>query len=152
MKIFVDADSCPRVVRELVMRAARKRRIEAVFVANRRIPGIEGDHAAMEVCPSREGAADDRIVELACQGDLVITRDIPLAVRLVERGIVVLDDRGRIYTGENIRQQLSMRNFMLVLAGSGLGIERVAHYGKKELKTFADNFDRIVTISLKGTL
>jgi uncharacterized protein YaiI (UPF0178 family) len=152
MKIFVDADSCPRSTRELLLRAARKRRIEVVFAANRRIPGIEGDYAVMEVCPAGEGAADDRIVELAQQGDLAVTRDIPLAARLVERGIAVLDDRGKSYTGENIRQWLSIRNFMVELAGNGLGMERSAHYGKKELKTFADNFDRMVTISLKRAL
>jgi uncharacterized protein YaiI (UPF0178 family) len=152
MRIFVDADSCPRSVRELVLRAARKRRIEAVFAANRRISGIEGGYAVMEVCPAGEGAADDRIVELARAGDLTVTRDIPLAGRLVERGVMVLDDRGRAYTGENIRQWLSMRNFMVQLAGNGLGMERFAHYGKKELKTFADSFDRMVTISLKGAL
>jgi uncharacterized protein YaiI (UPF0178 family) len=152
MKIFVDADSCPRSVRELILRAARKRRIETVFAANRQVPGIEGDYAVMEVCPAGEGAADDRMVEFARQGDLAITRDIPLASRLVERGITVLDDRGRTYTGENIAQQLSMRNFMVALAGNGLGIKRIAHYGKKELKIFADNFDKIVTISLKGML
>ncbi|MDR1220000.1 MAG: DUF188 domain-containing protein [Treponema sp.] len=152
MKIFVDADSCPRAARELVLRAARKRRIEAVFAANRRIPGVEGGYAVMEVCPVGEGAADDRIVDLARRGDLAVTRDIPLAVRLVEHGVAVLDDRGRAYTGENIRQWLSIRNFMVELAGNGLGVERSAHYGKKELKAFADNFDRMVTISLKGAL
>ncbi|MDR2194530.1 MAG: DUF188 domain-containing protein [Treponema sp.] len=149
MKIFVDADSCPKVVRELVLRAAKRRQIEAVFAANRRISDIKGDYAVMEVCPRGDDAADDRIVELARQGDLAITRDIPLAARLVERGIAVLDDRGRTYTSENIGQQLSMRNFMMTLARNGLGIKRIAQYGKKELKTFADNFDRMVTISLK---
>jgi uncharacterized protein YaiI (UPF0178 family) len=145
MKIYVDADSCPRTVRELILRAAGKRHIQAFFAANRQIPGINGDFAVMEQCPQGEGAADDRIVELTRQGDLVVTRDIPLANRLVERGVAVMDDRGRMYTRENIRQQLSMRDFMVGLAENGLGIERTASYGKRELKTFADSFDKILS-------
>jgi hypothetical protein len=96
----------------------------------------------MELCETHQGAADDRIVELAEPGDLVITRDIPLASRLVEAHISVLDDRGRLYTRENIRERLSLRDFMVGLAEQGLGAERIASYGKKELKAFADGFDR----------
>ena len=142
MKIFVDADSCPRAARELVLRAAKRLKVQAVFAANRVIPGITGEFAVMELCPEGEGEADNRIVALASAGDLVITRDIPLAARLVEASIVVIDDRGRVYTRENIGQQLSLRDFMVDAAESGLGIERTASYGKKELKAFADGFDR----------
>jgi uncharacterized protein YaiI (UPF0178 family) len=104
----------------------------------------------MELCPAGEGAADDRIVELAEKGDLVITRDIPLASRLVEAAVPVIDDRGRLYTGENIRERLSLRDFMVDLAESGLGMERIPSYGKRELKAFADGVDRILTKLLKG--
>jgi uncharacterized protein YaiI (UPF0178 family) len=98
----------------------------------------------MELCPAGEGAADNRIVELAEPGDLVITRDIPLASRLVAASILVIDDRGQIYTRENIRERLSLRDFMVGLAESGLGMERIAAYGKKELKAFADGLDRVL--------
>jgi uncharacterized protein YaiI (UPF0178 family) len=100
----------------------------------------------MELCPAGDGAADDRIVELAEPGDLVITRDIPLASRLVETGapILVIDDRGQVYTRENIRERLSLRDFMVGLAESGLGRARIASYGKKELKAFADGLDRVL--------
>jgi uncharacterized protein YaiI (UPF0178 family) len=130
----------------LILRAAKRLRIRAVFAANRQIPGIpdiENDFVLMELCPEGEGSADNRIVELARSGDLVVTRDIPLASRLVENSVTVMDDRGRVYTGENIRQQLSLRDFMVDLAENGLGAGRVASYGKKELKAFADSFDRI---------
>jgi uncharacterized protein YaiI (UPF0178 family) len=142
VKIFVDADSCPRPVRELILRTAKRRGISAVFAANRPIPGLEG--AVMEQCPPGEGAADDRIMDLALGGDLVITRDVPLAKRLVERDIHVLDDRGRPYTRENIGERLSLRNFMVDLAGRGLSPERSANYGKKELKAMADSLDRLL--------
>lgn len=145
MKIFVDADSCPKLVREAVLRAAKRTGVSAVFAANRTIPGIEGTNITMEICPSHEGAADDFIVLHAVQGDLVITRDIPLASRLVEHSIIVLNDRGRIYTQENIREQLSIRDFVVGLAEHGMGMERTASYGKKELKQFSDGFDRTLT-------
>ncbi|MDR2798138.1 MAG: DUF188 domain-containing protein [Treponema sp.] len=145
MKILVDADSCPCLVREAVLRAARRTGIAAIFVANRLIPGIAGDKAVMELCPAGEGAADDRMVELACPGDLAVTRDIPLACRLVERSIRVIDDRGRVYTQENLREHRSLRDFMLGLAENGLIPERVRTYGKRELKAFADSFDRLLS-------
>jgi uncharacterized protein YaiI (UPF0178 family) len=150
MKILVDADSCPREARELVLRSSERTKINAIFAANRPIPGIEGDTVTMDICPSGEGAADDRIVELARPGDLAVTRDIPLAERLVNAHIQVLDDRGRIYTAENIREQRSLRDFMVDLARSGLGMERSSSYGKKELKAFADSFDRELTRLRKG--
>ncbi|MHC6203447.1 DUF188 domain-containing protein [Breznakiellaceae bacterium SP9] len=149
MKIFVDADSCPRLAREAVLRAARRTKVCAYFVANRQIPGIAGDYAHMELCACKEGAADNRIVELALPGDLVLTRDIPLASRLVAAAILVLDDRGRVYSLENIRERLSLRNFMVGLAEDGLGIVRTDNYGQRELKAFADSFDRILSRLLK---
>lgn len=142
MTIYVDADSCPRPTRDAIVRASLRTGIPAVFAANRSIPGTGAPGIRMELCPKGSGAADDRIVELAQQGDLVITRDIPLAVRLVERKVTVLDDRGRTYTVENIRERLSMRDFMVGLAENGMDFERIPSYGKKELKSFADGFDR----------
>jgi uncharacterized protein YaiI (UPF0178 family) len=144
MKIFVDADSCPKPARDLILRAAARTALPAVFAANRPIPGVSGPGVMMEVCPTREGAADDRIAELARPGDLVVTRDIPLASRLVETAIPVIDDRGQVYTKENIREKLSLRDFKVGLANSGLGMERIASYGKRELKNFADTLDRLL--------
>ena len=145
MKILVDADSCPAPARSLVLRAAVRTKTKAFFAANRNIPGIENDYAEMVICPEGEGAADDRLVSLAKSGDLALTRDIPLAARLLEAGAAVLDDRGRIYTKENIRERLSLRNFTVGLAESGYEYERNAVYGKRELKTFADSFDKLLT-------
>jgi uncharacterized protein YaiI (UPF0178 family) len=147
MKILVDADSCPKAARDMAVRRAAKLKLRIVFAANRPIPGI--GNAEMEVCPNRENSADDRLVELSQEGDIVITRDVPLAKRLVEKGASVLDDRGRVFTNDNINEMLSLRNFTVSLAENGLGIERKALYGKKELKSFADNLDRILTRSLK---
>jgi uncharacterized protein YaiI (UPF0178 family) len=149
MKILVDADSCPKQARLLILRAAARTALTAVFAANRPIPGIAGPCAVMEVCPAGEGAADDRIAELARPGDLVVTRDIPLASRLVETAILVIDDRGQVYTKENIREKLSLRNFKVGLADNGLGVERTASYGKRELKNFADSLDRLLAALIR---
>ena len=142
-KIFVDADSCPIDARNLVLRRCDKLHIKAIFVANRRIPGI--DEVAMEICSAQENAADDRIAELATKGDIVITRDIPLAQRLVIKGITVINDRGRVYTQENTGELLSLRNFTVGLAENGIPVERKGSYGKKDLKKFADSLDRLLT-------
>jgi uncharacterized protein YaiI (UPF0178 family) len=141
MKFLVDADSCPKSARELVVRRAKKLEARVIFAANRR---IEADGAQMEICSNKENAADDRIVELAEKGDLVITRDIPLAKRVVEKEAAALDDRGRVFNQNNINELLSVRNFTVGLADNGLGIERTANYGKKELKSFADSLDRLL--------
>ena len=144
MKILLDADSCPKIARDLVLRRAAKLGIRVIFAANRPIPGSEEAGAEMEICSSKENSADDRIVELAEKNDLIITRDVPLAKRLIEKETNVIDDRGRVFNINNINELLSLRNFMVDLADSGLGMERIANYGKKELKTFADSLDRIL--------
>jgi hypothetical protein len=141
MRIFIDADSCPREAREMVLRFSARLGIHTIFAANRPIPGLPKS-ALMELCPSGEGEADKRISSLAQAGDLVITRDLPLAEKLVEADIAVLDDRGRIFTKENIRQLRSLRDFTVSLAENGLDFERTSSYGKNELKTFANSLDR----------
>jgi len=157
MKIFIDADSCPRDARELTLRTARRRGIPAVFAANRPVPGIggpagglaDGENVTMEICPPGDNSADNRIVELAEPGDLAISRDIALAKRLLEKDVAVIDDRGRVFSRDSINELLSLRNFTVGLAESGLGVERIANYGKKERKAFADSLDRVLVKLLK---
>jgi uncharacterized protein YaiI (UPF0178 family) len=149
MKMLIDADSCPRDARELALRTARRLGITAVFAANRPIPGVTGANAVMEICPLGANSADNRIVELAEAGDLAVCRDVPLAERLVKKDVTVIDDRGRSFNRENIRELLSLRNFMVGLAENGMGRERIANYGKKELKSFADSLDRVLTKLLR---
>jgi len=143
MKILVDADSCPRDARELILRTVRRRGIPAIFAANRPIPGItEEENVVMEICPPEQNAADNRLVELAVPGDLAVCRDLALAKRLLEKGATVIDDRGRVITHNNINELLSLRDFVVGLAENGLDTERTASYGKKERKAFADSLDR----------
>ncbi|MDR2482255.1 MAG: DUF188 domain-containing protein [Treponema sp.] len=150
MKIYVDADSCPQAAREIVLRAASRLGIAAVFAANRPIPGVS-DRAEMLVCPAGDGAADNRIASLAAAGDLAVTRDIPLAARLVAAGVAVLDDRGRIYTADNTGERLSLRNFTVSLAENGLEFTRIKSYGKREVKAFAGSLDRLLVQLMRKT-
>jgi uncharacterized protein YaiI (UPF0178 family) len=123
-----------------------------IFAANRPIPFEQSYHIlveqglfVMEICPAEIGSADDRITILAGEGDIAVTRDIPLAVRLVEKGVHTLDDRGRIFTPDNIRHYLSLRNFNIIWAESFGSVRRTTTYGEKEKKSFADSLDRIIT-------
>ena len=141
MQILVDADSCPKEAREMMLRFSARLGIKTVFAANRLIPGLPKT-AIMEICPPDEGAADRRIVELARAGDLVLTRDLPLAEKLVEAGIAVLDDRGRVFTKENIRERRSIRDFVVGLANDGIDMERIPSYGKNDLHALANSLDR----------
>jgi len=144
MRIFVDADSCPREAREMILRFSSRLGIKTIFAANRPIPGITKE-AVMELCPPGEGAADNRIAALARPGDLVVTRDLPLAERIVEADVLAIDDRGRVFTKENIKERRSLRDFVVGLAENGMETERTASYGKKELNAFANSLDRELT-------
>ena len=156
MQILVDADSCPRAAREMILRFSSRLGIKSVFAANHPIPGLPGfndnqkqtafetahETVFFELCPPGEGEADRRILELAKNGDLVITRDLPLAEQLVNAGVTVLDDRGRAFTKENIREYRSIRDFTVGLAENGLDFDRTPSYGKKELSSLANSLDR----------
>jgi uncharacterized protein YaiI (UPF0178 family) len=151
MILWIDADSCPRQVRDLICRAGKRLSIKVFFVANRKIPFDPDPLSRMIVADATPDAADDYIVEHADTRDLVITRDIPLAKRLVEKKIGVINDRGIVYTEKNINERLSMRNLMLDLYNNGIAPERTGQFGKKELQEFANALDREMTRIKKET-
>ncbi len=152
MKIWIDADSCPKPVKEIVEKAAVREKVELIFTANRKIPLAENELFTMIVTDSSDQSADKYIVDNVDEGDLVITRDIPLADELVTKKIVVLNDRGVLYTSENIKERLSVRNFMYELREYGGGVERHTRFGPKEKQAFANAFDRQLRIMLKESL
>lgn len=150
LTVWVDADSCPVGVRAMIIRFAHRLQIPAVFAANRPIP-LEppSPFIRMHISEATADAADNYIVEHCGENDVAVTRDIPLASRLVEKGITVLNDRGVVYTDENIRERLSLRNFNLELYENGLKGDKTASFGKKELNLFANSFDRELQKKLK---
>lgn len=149
MLIWVDADSCPRQVRDLICRTGHRLKLRVNFVANRQIPLPESGLFSMIIADDAPDAADDHIVENANLEDLVVTRDIPLAKRLVDRGLRVINDRGNVYTENNINERLMMRNLMLELYNNGLTPDKTGVFGKKELQEFANALDREITKMLK---
>lgn len=146
--VWIDADSCPRKVREYVFQYTKKYAVPLYFVANREIPIPQEESMAhggfsMIVCAQSDQAADDYIFSHCKNDDIVITRDIPFAARLVEQKMLVMNDRGTVFTKENIGERLSERAFMLNLDAIGLGGKRTkTDYGKKEFDKFCRAFDK----------
>lgn len=150
MKIWVDADAAPRDVKEIVYRAAKRLGIEAVLVANQRLAGPPHNELVSAVCVSGgPDVADQYIAEHAGEGDVAITADIPLAAILVDKGITVIDPRGERYTEENVRERLSVRDFMETLRGAGVETGGARPYGPRDKQAFAGALDRILTAAMR---
>jgi uncharacterized protein YaiI (UPF0178 family) len=145
MEILVDADSCPRRVRSIIRKAADRTRIKTVFVSDRKLADAKGDRIENVLVDHGSGDVDDYIVEHVRPGDLVITHDIPLAARVVGKGVVVLDDRGSVFTQENIRERLSVRDALAELREAGVTPAGGDTIGEREIRLFAGAFDRELT-------
>ena len=144
----MDSDSCPRQIRDIILRASSRVRADSVFVANVNIPGVESDWSHMQVVPSGEGEADKYIYENAEKGDIAVTRDIPLAADLVNRGLLVLDDRGSVFTADNVRERLSIRNAMTELRSYGVMSKSAGALTLRDIQQFANAFDKELRIWL----
>ena len=142
MQIWVDADACPGEIKELLFRAAERKKFKLTLVANQslRIPRSE----FIETVLVRDGAnvADRRIVELAEPGDLVVTADIPLAADVVAKGAEAVDPRGTLYTHVNMGERLAMRNVLDQLRGGGHIGGGPANFSAKDRQAFANQLDR----------
>lgn len=145
MTIWIDADAAPRDVKEVVFRAALRLQIPTVLVANQRVtvPARYGNVRTVWVRGGAD-AADQHIADNAVPGDIAITADIPLAAILVEKGLTVLDPRGDVYDAENVRERLSVRDFMESLRGSGVETGGARPWGPREKQAFAAALDRIL--------
>ncbi|MDR3283745.1 MAG: DUF188 domain-containing protein [Treponema sp.] len=133
----------------MVQRFSSRLNIPSIYVANRIIPLPENPLFTMIVTGNSEGAADDHICEHILPDDIAITRDIPLAERLVARNITVLNDRGVLFTPENIWERLSLRNFNLALVEIRESAEKTMVYNKRDVGNFANCLDREITRKLK---
>jgi uncharacterized protein len=150
MKIWIDADAAPRDVKDIVCRAALRLEIETILVANRRMPTpLNNPHVTAVWVQGGPDVADRHIAEHAASGDVAITADIPLAAILVEQGVVVLDPRGELYSEENVRERLSIRDFMESLRGSGVDTGGAKPYGQREKQAFAASLDRVLAAAIR---
>ncbi len=151
MKLWIDADAAPRDVKEVVFRAAQRLRLEAVLVANRRLPVPPGNPFVSAVTvDGGPDVADRYVAEHAVPGDVAVTADIPLAAALVEKGVRVIDPRGEEYTPDNVAERLSVRDFMDGLRGSGVETGGARPYGPREKQAFAGALDRVLSRAMRG--
>lgn len=149
MKIYVDADGFPGAAKDIVIRAALRTGVPLVFVANKPIRYEPSHLISSLVVPEGPDIADDRIVELVEPGDLVVTADIPLADRVVSAGAFALNPRGTLYTMNNIKDRLSMRDLLSELRDGGLVTGGPPAFGKKDRRAFADQLDRFLVRRMK---
>ena len=147
MKIWVDADACPRAVKDILFRVAERTQIAVTFVANQRIRLPESPFIDLIQVGQGADIADDEIANRCQAGDLIVTADIPLAARAVEKGAQALDPRGTLYDKNNIGQILDMRNFMDNLRGSGVETGGPNSFGQRERMKFANELDRFIAKS-----
>lgn len=145
MRIWVDGDACPAVIKEIVFRAAIRTKIPLTLVANQPMQIPRSEWITILTVPSGLNEADARIVELLETGDLVITADIPLASHVVNKGGVALNPRGELYTDENIGERLAMRNLMDELRGGGMVGGGPAPFNNNDRQAFANQLDRILS-------
>ncbi len=150
MKIWVDADACPVVVKEILFRAAERTGVKVTLVANQPIRIPASRHIEfVQVSPGFD-VADNEIVKRAGSGDLVITADIPLAAEVMENSVHALSPRGELYSTETIRQRLNMRDFMDTLRGSGIYTGGPPALTKGDRQSFANHLDKMLTRYAKG--
>lgn len=144
MKILIDADACPRAVKEILFRAVERRKIRTIFVANQYMRLPLSEHLDSVMVSEGPDEADDHIVELAEEGDLVITGDIPLADRVVSKGATALDHRGTLLTAANIKERLATRDLLDELRSAALVEGGPSAYGQRDSQSFADQLNQFL--------
>jgi uncharacterized protein YaiI (UPF0178 family) len=145
MQIWIDADACPRVIKDILFRAAERVQVTVMLVANQWLKAPPSRYIRKVQVPSGFDEADKYIAEQVEAGDLVITADIPLASAVIEKGGFALNPRGELYTRDNIQQRLTMRNFMDELRGSGVDTGGPASFNHSDRQAFANELDRFLT-------
>ena len=145
MQIWVDADACPKIIKEILFRAAERMQVSMILVANKLLWTPPSRFIQAMRVPHGFNVADLEIVEKVQAGDLVVTADIPLASEVIGRGGHALDPRGVLYTKDNIQERLTIRNFMDQLRGSGVETGGPAPWSQADSHTFANQLDRLLS-------
>ncbi len=145
MQIWVDADACPRPVKEIIFRIAQRREILTTLVANLPLRVPKSPYIKTILVPGGFDIADEKIEALSAAGDLIITADIPLAAKIIAKGAAALNPRGKLYTKGNINEALTMRNLKDELRGSGIETGGPPAFNKKDRENFANQIDRFLS-------
>lgn len=144
MQIWVDADACPRVIKEILYRAAERKKVQLTLVANQPLTTPPSPWITSMVVGVGFDVADDKIVELLQPGDLVITADIPLAAAAIKKAGHALNPRGEFYTPDNIQERLAVRNMLDELRGSGIETGGPAAFSQADRQAFANRLDQFL--------
>ena len=147
MRIWVDADACPNVIKDILFRAAERARITLTLVANQPMRTPPSQYIKALQVPAGFDVADNKIVELTEAGDLVITADIPLAAGVIDKGGHALDPHGETYTKDNIKERLAVRKLMDELRSSGVDTGGPAVISHADRQAFANKLDRFLAAS-----
>jgi uncharacterized protein YaiI (UPF0178 family) len=145
MKIWVDADACPAVIKDILFKAADRTGVQLTLVANQKVQIPRSRFISFVQVASGFDVADNEIVKRLESGDLVITGDIPLAADVIEKGGLALNPRGELYTIENIKARLNIRDFMDTLRGSGINTGGPPALNQSDRKAYADHLDKLLT-------
>ena len=148
-KIWIDADACPKMVKEVIFKASFRLNVPVCLVANTYMQVPLAPHISSIKVDKGADMADFYIVENLCSEDLVVTADIPLASAVIDKGALAINPRGELYSEENISERLSVRDFMQGLRDSGIDTGGPAPLGPKDKAAFTNSFDRILTKMLK---
>ena len=141
-QVWVDADACPGAVKEILFRAAERASVQVTLVANQWLRTPPSRYIRALQVQGGFDVADSEIVERVRPGDLVVTQDIPLAARVLEKGGIAVNPRGERYTPDNMAERLSMRNFMEELRGAGVQTGGPAAFHARDRQAFANQLDR----------
>ena len=141
MKLFIDGDAFPNLLKQIVLRAIEKQKINTIVIANKKINIGTSNYIKYIIVDTKQDEADDKIVEMLEASDLVITADIPLADRTIEKNAHAIDHRGAIYTKDNIKEYLAIRNLMQEIRDSGETTKGPAPFSQKDAQQFANSFN-----------
>lgn len=144
MQIWVDADACPRVIKDILYRVAERKQLPVILVANQPLRPPASPYISTMVVAAGFDVADDKIVQLLQPGDLVVTADIPLAAAAIRKGGHALNPRGEFYTPDNIQERLAVRNMLDELRGCGVETSGPAALGPADRQAFANQLDRFL--------
>ena len=144
MKIWVDADACPGVIKEILFRAANREKLETTLVANKAMRIPKSPYIKLQVVVAGFDVADNEIVKQVSTGDIVITSDIPLAAEVIEKDAHALSPRGELFTIDNIKSRLNIRDFMETMRASGVQTGGPPPLSQSDRQAFANHLDRLI--------
>ena len=150
MHIWVDADACPVVIKDILFRASERTGVAITLVANQSMTIPKSKLISMLTVPGGFDVADNEIVKRVENGDLVVTSDIPLAAQVIDKGALALNPRGELYTADTVKARLTMRDFMDTLRSSGIQTGGPSALGQRDRQQFANQLDKLLQQYLKN--